>query len=146
MSAQPIDFFKLFLQISQVAAIPFPSREIFSLNSSESVARNRRRHLEIYLRRLLIVCSKIPQCPIYEGANGFGLCKTTLIEFSGFFKKGLFESGKHGTGWDRLYWTLMVPLSIIIYYYFYYLCWPLMLWIIILSDYLPFNEQKNKFR
>lgn len=77
--------------------IPFPRRELFSSNS-ESVARNRRRQLEAYLRRLLVVCSKIPQCPIYEGVGGFGLSKITLAEFSPFFKKGLFESGKHGTG------------------------------------------------
>lgn len=81
----------------QVNSIPFPRRELFSSNS-DSVARNRRRQLESYLRRLLVVCSKIPQCPIYEGAGGYGLSKITLAEFSPFFKKGLFESGKHGTG------------------------------------------------
>lgn len=62
------------------------------------MARNRRRQLEMYLRRLFVVCSKIPQCPIYEGSGGLGLSKCTLAEFSSFFKKGLFESGKHGTG------------------------------------------------
>lgn len=81
----------------KIASIPFPRRELFSSNS-ENVARNRRRQLEIYLRRLLVVCSKVPQCPIYEGQGGYGVTKQTLIEFSPFFKKGLFESGKHGTG------------------------------------------------
>lgn len=81
----------------RVGSIPFPRRELFS-SSSESVARNRRRQLEIYLRRLLVVCSKIPQCPFYDGPNGYGLSKATLVEFSQFFKKGIFESGKHGTG------------------------------------------------
>lgn len=81
----------------KISAIPFPRREIFSSNS-ESVARNRRRQLETYLRRLLVVCSNIPQCPFYNGPNGYGLSKITLTEFSQFFKKGIFESGKHGTG------------------------------------------------
>lgn len=81
----------------QIASIPFPRRELFA-SKSEATARNRRRQLEVYLRRLLVVCSKIPQCQFYEGPNGYGLNKTTLIEFSQFFRKGLFESGKYGTG------------------------------------------------
>lgn len=81
----------------QVKQIPFPSRELFA-SKSESVARNRRRQLESYLRRLIVVCSKIPQCPLYEESSGNGLKKSSLIEFSQFFKKGLFESGKYGTG------------------------------------------------
>ncbi|XP_065072541.1 kinesin-like protein Klp98A isoform X2 [Ochlerotatus camptorhynchus] len=82
----------------KVATIPFPRRELFSSNT-ESVAKTRRRQLEIYLRRLLVVCSKIPHSPIYEGEGRPGLTKATLIELhSGFFKKGLFETGKHGTG------------------------------------------------
>ncbi|XP_055716904.1 kinesin-like protein Klp98A isoform X2 [Phlebotomus papatasi] len=81
----------------KVKDIPFPRREIFG-SKSESVAKSRRRYLEAYLRRLLVVCAKIPQCPIYEGAGGCGVTKQSLVEFSAFFKKGLFESGKHGTG------------------------------------------------
>ncbi|XP_031637140.1 kinesin-like protein Klp98A isoform X2 [Contarinia nasturtii] len=82
----------------KINQIPFPSREFFS-SKSESVARNRRRQLETYLRRLIVVCSKIPQCPFYEdGTNGYGISKPTLVQFSHFFKKGLFESGKYGTG------------------------------------------------
>jgi kinesin family member 16B len=81
----------------KIKAIPFPRRELFSMNA-ESVAKNRRRILETYLRRLLVVCSKIPECPIYEGDGSKGLTKATIIELSQFFKKGLFESGKHGTG------------------------------------------------
>lgn len=91
----------------KVAAIPFPRRELFSSNS-ESVARNRRRQLETYLRRLLVVCSKIPQCPFYEGPNGYGLCKSTLVEFSQFFRKGIFENGKYGTGW---LWTIHMEIN-----------------------------------
>ncbi|KAL7023317.1 hypothetical protein ACKWTF_012561 [Chironomus riparius] len=81
----------------KVAKINFPKRELFGSNS-ESVAKTRRRQLETYLRRLLVVCSRIPSCPIYDGNSGQGLSKKSLIEFSSFFKKGLFESGKHGTG------------------------------------------------
>nr|XP_029729746.1 LOW QUALITY PROTEIN: kinesin-like protein Klp98A [Aedes albopictus] len=82
----------------KVTNIPFPRRELFASNT-ESVAKTRRRQLETYLRRLLVVCSKIPHSPIYEGEGRPGLTKTTLIELhAGFFKKGLFETGKHGTG------------------------------------------------
>lgn len=81
---------------SQVAKITFPNRKMFSSNS-ESVAKSRRRQLETYLRRLLVVCSRIPKSPIYDGEGGQGLTKKSLIELSSFFKKGLFESGKHGT-------------------------------------------------
>ncbi|XP_059611327.1 kinesin-like protein Klp98A isoform X2 [Phlebotomus argentipes] len=81
----------------KVKDIPFPRRELFG-SKSENVAKSRRRYLEAYLRRLLVVCAKIPQCPIYEGVGGCGVTKQSLVEFSAFFKKGLFESGKHGTG------------------------------------------------
>lgn len=89
--------YKHFYLNFQIGALPFPRREIFSSNS-ESVAKHRRRLLELYLRRLLVVCSKVPQCPIYEGPGGLGLTRATLAQFSPFFKKGLFENGKHGTG------------------------------------------------
>ncbi|XP_062702424.1 kinesin-like protein Klp98A isoform X2 [Aedes albopictus] len=82
----------------KITNIPFPRRELFASNT-ESVAKTRRRQLETYLRRLLVVCSKIPHSPIYEGEGRPGLTKITLIELhAGFFKKGLFETGKHGTG------------------------------------------------
>ncbi|KFB46714.1 AGAP003925-PA-like protein [Anopheles sinensis] len=81
----------------KIATIPFPRRELFASNT-ESVAKARRRQLETYLRRLLVVCAKIPHCPIYEGEGRPGLTKQTLIVFHSFFKKGLFETGKHGTG------------------------------------------------
>jgi kinesin family member 16B len=79
-----------------VEKIPFPKRQLFFSNS-ENVAKNRRRNLEIYLRRLIVVCSKIPSCPIYEGEGSHGMTKETLVEFSPFFRKGLFENGKYGT-------------------------------------------------
>ncbi|XP_055627378.1 kinesin-like protein Klp98A isoform X2 [Toxorhynchites rutilus septentrionalis] len=82
----------------KVSSIPFPRRELFASNT-ETVAKSRRRQLETYLRRLLVVCSKIPHSPIYEGEGRPGLTKASLIELhSAFFKKGLFETGKHGTG------------------------------------------------
>ncbi|XP_073813304.1 kinesin-like protein 98A isoform X1 [Musca autumnalis] len=82
---------------AKVAALPFPRRELFASNS-EAVAKHRRRLLELYLRRLFVVCSRIPQSPIYEGPGGQGLTRTTLAQLSPFFKKGLFENGRHGTG------------------------------------------------
>ncbi|XP_052870314.1 kinesin-like protein Klp98A [Anopheles cruzii] len=81
----------------KIATIPFPRRELFASNT-ETVAKARRRQLETYLRRLLVVCAKLPHCAIYEGEGRPGLTKQTLIEFHSFFKKGLFETGKHGTG------------------------------------------------
>ncbi|XP_034127809.1 kinesin-like protein Klp98A isoform X4 [Drosophila guanche] len=82
---------------AKISALPFPRRELFASNS-EPVAKHRRRLLELYLRRLFVVCSKIPQCPIYEGPGGPGLTRASLVQLSSFFKKGLFENGKHGTG------------------------------------------------
>ncbi|XP_033162473.1 kinesin-like protein Klp98A [Drosophila mauritiana] len=82
---------------AKISALPFPRRELFASNS-EPVAKHRRRLLELYLRRLFVVCSKIPQCPIYDGPGGTGLTRASLVQLSSFFKKGLFENGKHGTG------------------------------------------------
>ncbi|XP_030370145.1 kinesin-like protein Klp98A isoform X2 [Scaptodrosophila lebanonensis] len=82
---------------AKISALPFPRRELFASNS-EPVAKHRRRLLELYLRRLFVVCSKIPQCPIYDGPGGPGLTRASLVQLSPFFKKGLFENGKHGTG------------------------------------------------
>ncbi|XP_030243669.1 kinesin-like protein Klp98A isoform X1 [Drosophila navojoa] len=82
---------------AKISALPFPRREFFASNS-EPVAKHRRRLLELYLRRLFVVCSKIPQCPIYDGPGGPGLTRASLVQLSSFFKKGLFENGKHGTG------------------------------------------------
>ncbi|XP_017849029.1 kinesin-like protein Klp98A isoform X1 [Drosophila busckii] len=82
---------------AKISALPFPRRELFA-SKSEPVAKHRRRLLELYLRRLFNVCSKIPQCPIYDGPDGPGLTRASLVQLSSFFKKGLFENGKHGTG------------------------------------------------
>ncbi|KAJ2938538.1 hypothetical protein O0L34_g13035 [Tuta absoluta] len=75
----------------KVASIPFPSRQLWS---SEGVARSRRPLLESFLRRLLTVCSTDKRCPFHAAP----LTKDTLVSFSPFFRKGVFESGKCGTG------------------------------------------------
>lgn len=78
----------------KVAALPFPSRQWFA-NSRESVAQSRKRQLEIYLRRLIETCKNHPECPLaYEGP----ISRATLLKFSPFFRKGVFENGKYGTG------------------------------------------------
>ncbi|XP_026332855.1 kinesin-like protein Klp98A [Hyposmocoma kahamanoa] len=75
----------------KVASIPFPSRQLWS---SEGVARSRRPALEAFLRRLLTVCSTDKRCPFHAAP----LTRDTLVNFSPFFRKGVFESGKCGTG------------------------------------------------
>lgn len=85
----------LFTLNSQVAQIRFPRRQFF-FAQTEAVATRRQRQLETYLRRLLVVCSKIPNCPIYESESavfGVGLRKSALIEFSSFFMRGVCECG-----------------------------------------------------
>lgn len=76
---------------AKVASIPFPPRQLWS---TESVARTRRPQLEAFLRRLLTVCSTDKRCPFHAQP----LTKDTLVQFSPFFRKGVFESGKCGTG------------------------------------------------
>nr|XP_026498901.1 kinesin-like protein Klp98A isoform X1 [Vanessa tameamea] len=75
----------------KVAAIPFPGRALWS---SEALARARRPQLETFLRRLLTVCSTDRRCPLYASP----LTRESLVAFSPFFRKGVFESGKCGTG------------------------------------------------
>ncbi|XP_053613367.1 kinesin-like protein Klp98A isoform X2 [Plodia interpunctella] len=74
-----------------VAAIPFPSRQLWQ---SEAVARARRPQLEAFLRRLLAACAADRRCVLHRRA----LSSDSLAEFSAFFRKGVFESGKCGTG------------------------------------------------
>ncbi|XP_052744036.1 kinesin-like protein Klp98A [Bicyclus anynana] len=75
----------------KVAAIPFPARTLWS---SEALARSRRPQLETFLRRLLTVCSTDRRCPLYASP----ITRDSLVAFSPFFRKGVFESGKCGTG------------------------------------------------
>ncbi|XP_076283673.1 kinesin-like protein 98A isoform X1 [Lasioglossum baleicum] len=82
---------------SKVAAIRFPPRQVFP--RSEVVARQRRKRLEEYLRRLIQVCSELPHCePLYKyNGNLSNIDKQSLLEFSSFFRRGTFESSKYGT-------------------------------------------------
>ncbi|KAI4467704.1 kinesin-related [Holotrichia oblita] len=76
----------------QVAKIPFPSKQLFS--NSESVAQSRKKQLQMYLRRLIETCKNHPACPL---AYGGPITRDTLVNFSPFFRKGIFENGKCGT-------------------------------------------------
>ncbi|XP_011160187.1 kinesin-like protein Klp98A isoform X3 [Solenopsis invicta] len=82
---------------SKVAAIRFPPRQVFP--KYEVVAKQRRKRLEEYLRRLIQVCSELPHCePLYKyNGNLTNINKQSLLEFSPFFRRGMFESGKYGT-------------------------------------------------
>ncbi|XP_076638650.1 kinesin-like protein 98A isoform X1 [Colletes latitarsis] len=82
---------------SKVTAIRFPPRQVFP--RYEVVARQRRKRLEEYLRRLIQVCSELPHCePLYKyNGNLSNIDKQSLLEFSSFFRRGTFESSKYGT-------------------------------------------------
>ncbi|KAL0868865.1 hypothetical protein ABMA27_007210 [Loxostege sticticalis] len=75
----------------KVASIPFPPRQLWS---SEALARSRRPQLESFLRRLLTVCAADARCALHQAP----LTRDSLLAFSPFFRKGVFESGKCGTG------------------------------------------------
>lgn len=75
--------------------IPFPPKRFFG-NKSEKVVAQRRKQLEDYLRRLFELCRSIPGCPLHV-SNSALFSKQCLWEFSNFFKKGIFETTKHGT-------------------------------------------------
>ncbi|XP_023721823.1 kinesin-like protein Klp98A isoform X2 [Cryptotermes secundus] len=79
---------------SQVEALAFPPRRFFAKNS-ESLTRQRRKQLEDYIRCLLDVCSNMESCPLYSCREN--PTKLALLEFSAFFRKGVFESSKYGT-------------------------------------------------
>ncbi|XP_015122928.1 kinesin-like protein KIF16B isoform X2 [Diachasma alloeum] len=81
----------------KVSAIRFPPRQVFP--RYEVVAKQRRKRLEEYLRRLIQVCSELPNCePLYKfRGNLSNLDKQSLLEFSPFFRRGTFESSKYGT-------------------------------------------------
>ncbi|XP_069675474.1 kinesin-like protein Klp98A isoform X2 [Periplaneta americana] len=79
---------------ASVEALAFPPRRFFAKNS-ETLARQRRKQLEDYLRCLLEVCSEIQSCPLYSCREN--PTKLALLEFSAFFRKGVFESTKYGT-------------------------------------------------
>ncbi|XP_022186213.2 kinesin-like protein Klp98A [Nilaparvata lugens] len=77
----------------QVAKLSFPPRKLFLWQmDGELLAKERRPLLEIYLKRLLATCASISTCPLHNSCS-----KTALHQFSTFFKKGVFETGKYGT-------------------------------------------------
>lgn len=85
-----------------VKQLPFPKKTLFG-SKSENVARARRQQLEEYLKALLLVISRMPGSAIGTRTSDnvepeLVLTKQQLIEVSSFFKKGLFECGKYGTG------------------------------------------------
>ncbi|OXU22796.1 hypothetical protein TSAR_005749 [Trichomalopsis sarcophagae] len=82
---------------SKVSGIRFPPRQVFA--RYEMIARQRRKRLEEYLRRLIQVCSELPNCePLYKfKGNLSNIDKQSLLEFSSFFRRGTFESSKYGT-------------------------------------------------
>ncbi|XP_061173499.1 kinesin-like protein KIF16B [Saccostrea echinata] len=86
------DMKKKFPEVSQLA---FPPRKIL-FSRSDKVVAERRKLLELYLRGLISIFLKTPSCPLHSS-----LCKQPtkqdLCEYEPFFKRGLFETGKHST-------------------------------------------------
>lgn len=62
----------------------------------EIIARQRRKRLEEYLRRLIQVCSELPSCQALYKFHGnlSNIDKQSLIEFSSFFRREPFENSK----------------------------------------------------
>ncbi|KAK3093196.1 hypothetical protein FSP39_012500 [Pinctada imbricata] len=81
-------------KMPEVSALVFPPRKLFS--RSEKVVVERRRQLELYLKNLLAIFLRCPQCPLHPSQNKY-LSKQVLCDFETFFKRGLFEVTKHGT-------------------------------------------------
>ncbi|CAH1637942.1 unnamed protein product [Spodoptera littoralis] len=77
----------------KVGSIPFPARTLWA---GEAVARARRGQLEQFLRRLLAAAAADARCPFRDPDRP--LTRDALVSFSPFFRKGVFESGKCGTG------------------------------------------------
>ncbi|XP_026743033.1 kinesin-like protein Klp98A [Trichoplusia ni] len=75
-----------------VAGGAFPARTLWP---GEATARARRPQLEAWLRRVLAAAAQHPRCPFREPRP---LTRDALVGFSPFFRKGVFESGKCGTG------------------------------------------------
>ncbi|KAL4238780.1 Kinesin-like protein kif16b [Mactra antiquata] len=82
-------------KIPEINALVFPPKKLFS--KTEKVASERRHQLEFYMRSVIEICSKIPTCSLHSTQNQF-LSKQVLCDFNPFFKKGLFENTKYGTG------------------------------------------------
>ncbi|XP_061535285.1 kinesin-like protein KIF16B isoform X2 [Phycodurus eques] len=94
----------LVLKYPQLAALEFPPKKIFG-NKDERMVVKRRNQLEHYLRSLFAVMmssSGSPLCgalePTGDSECACAVSKRSVCELSPFFKKGVFESGRHGTG------------------------------------------------
>ncbi|XP_051939893.1 kinesin-like protein KIF16B isoform X2 [Hippocampus zosterae] len=92
---------RLSCKYPQLAALEFPPKKIFG-NKDERVAAERRNQLERYLRSVFAVMSTSgsPLCddPSDDAELARPVSKRSVCELSPFFKKGVFESGRHGTG------------------------------------------------
>ncbi|XP_061889039.1 kinesin-like protein KIF16B isoform X2 [Entelurus aequoreus] len=81
----------------QLAALEFPPKKLFG-NKDERMVAERRNHLERYLRSLFGVMLTSSGSPLCAEADGtLHLSKHSVCELSPFFKKGVFECGRHGT-------------------------------------------------
>lgn len=78
----------------EVAVLVFPPKKLFG-NKSDKFLEERRKQLENYMKNVFEVVPRNTNCPLN---NKKILCKQDIIDLSSFFKKGIFESTKHGTG------------------------------------------------
>ncbi|XP_057698379.1 kinesin-like protein KIF16B [Corythoichthys intestinalis] len=91
------------LKYPQLATLEFPPKKIFG-NKDERMVDERRNRLEHYLRNLFAVMTTSSGSPLYaadtseDPEHAWRLSKHSVCELSSFFKKGVFESGRHGTG------------------------------------------------
>ncbi|XP_037103976.1 kinesin-like protein KIF16B isoform X2 [Syngnathus acus] len=82
----------------QLAILDFPPKKLFG-NKDEKMVAERRNQLERYLRSVFEVMSASSGSPLrQDDERAFPVSKRSVCELSPFFKKGVFESGRHGTG------------------------------------------------
>nr|XP_022333940.1 kinesin-like protein KIF16B isoform X3 [Crassostrea virginica] len=79
----------------EVTQFTFPPRKLL-FSRSDKVVAERRKLLEAYLRNLLSIFLKTADCPLHP-SQCKQLTKQDLCEYEPFFKRGLFETGKHST-------------------------------------------------
>ncbi|XP_061129229.1 kinesin-like protein KIF16B [Syngnathus typhle] len=82
----------------QLAILDFPPKKLFG-NKDEKMVAERRNQLERYLRSVFEAMSASSGSPLrQDDQRAFPVSKRSVCELSPFFKKGVFESGRHGTG------------------------------------------------
>lgn len=79
----------------EVSHLTFPPRKLL-FSRSDKVVAERRKLLEVYLRGLLSIFLQAPSCDLHP-AKCKHLTKQDLCDYEPFFKRGLFETGKHST-------------------------------------------------